>query len=390
MIGQRHLIGGRGVGLVFAYVIPLLCVISSLLIQTKAFRFDTRELQIDSDGNPWIPKRNLTQKFIPGFSLPGRLEKDTFAGSEARKPPSSLVKPGKCEKDDDIGDSSFRANRQAGDSCGKAPLNGFSKGKRKRNRIINGVDQRYGEWPSFARLSIDTGPAGGYGTISCGGTLVSERHVLTAAHCVYVSRGRRAQVARPEGVTVTLGDHVKHRADQFEQSHRARSICVARNYNPADDGSGDDWAVIELARPVRTNDYVQPACMSSKPAQIKGWSSACYVVGSGILSEDRMGNVVDSGTVQKLRVEKTSCRSFGLSDSDRSRFCFANNGRPQGDSCRGDSGGPVLCLNDAKRWQVVGVVSQGPPCYKRPQEPRLGIYVHVTNILSDIQAQCRL
>lgn len=389
MTGQSRPIGGRGVGLAIAYVISLLCVISSLLIQTKAIRFGTRELEIDSDGNPWIPsKRKHTQKFGPEFGPPGWTDNGAFLGSETRKSPSRFTEPGKCKTGGDIGNDTSRANQQAG-GCGTAPLNNIPK-LRKRNRIINGADQNYGEWPSFARLSIDKRVAGGYGTISCGGTLVSERHVLTAAHCVYVTRKWRAQVVRPDGVTVILGDHDKHRTDRFEQLHRARSVCVAQNYKPDDNGSGNDWAIIELERPVKTNDYVSPACMPREPVQIEGRFSTCYVIGSGILSEDRTGHKIDATTVQKLRVEKVSCSPFGLSDSDRSRHCFAHHGEPQGDSCRGDSGGPVLCLNDAKRWLVVGVVSQGPPCYKHPRDPRLGIYVRVMNLLGDIQAQCRI
>ena len=49
--------------------------------------------------------------------------------------------------------------------------------KNPTDRIVGGVEAKKNSWPWIARLSID----GRYG---CGGTIIDEKTILTAGHCV--------------------------------------------------------------------------------------------------------------------------------------------------------------------------------------------------------------
>ena len=52
----------------------------------------------------------------------------------------------------------------------------------RSNRIVGGEDAVRGAWPWYAQLKFN-------GSHSCGGTLVDNKFIVTAAHCVQGSAG---------------------------------------------------------------------------------------------------------------------------------------------------------------------------------------------------------
>ncbi|XP_076284530.1 proclotting enzyme isoform X2 [Lasioglossum baleicum] len=238
---------------------------------------------------------------------------------------------------------------------------GAKNGFQDQKRIVGGHNVEPGEWPWMAALF-------NAGRQFCGGSLIDDKHILTAAHCV--ANMNPWDVAR---LTVRLGDHniktnteIRHIERRVKRVVRHRGFNLRTLYN--------DVALLTLSEPVQFSEQIRPICLPSGSQLYSGKTAT--VIGWGSLRESGPQPAV----LQEVSIpiwSNTECKyKYGAAAPGGIVDSFLCAGRAAKDSCSGDSGGPLM-VNDG-RWTQVGVVSWGIGCGKG-QYP--GVYTRVTHFL---------
>lgn len=144
------------------------------------------------------------------------------------------------------------------------------------NRMVGGQDALEGEWPW--QVSIQRN-----GSHFCGGSLITERWVLTAAHCFSnTSQTFLYQVLLGARQLVRPGPHAVY----------ARVKRVESNPLYQGMASSADVALVELDTPVTFTNYILPVCVPD-PSVVFETGLNCWVTGWGSPSEE--GNGAEPG-----------------------------------------------------------------------------------------------
>jgi len=250
------------------------------------------------------------------------------------------------------------------ETCSRVPY-GTNARDYGRDRIVGGKPADPNEWPWLAALM--TPGEGQY----CGGTLISDTYVLTAAHCVFQYQ--------PNEVKVKLGEYdFRKEGETKDKTFDVQSIKVHELWN--EDTYEHDLAILKLKKRATFNKSIWPIALprskkeyTNTRAFVLGWGTI-YFGGplSDILQEVNL-RIWDNPTC------KTNYEMINRVITDN-MLCA---GEVKKDACQGDSGGPLNCLNlRTGRWELCGVVSWGASCAD-PEFP--GVYTRVTKYLNWIR-----
>ena len=203
--------------------------------------------------------------------------------------------------------------------------------------------------------------------IGCGGSLLSSRTVLTAAHC-------------PNTGWVLIGEHNRSITSGNERWYRIKSKINHPLY-ATETTIDHDFSIITLEEDVEFNEYARPVCLPTDDTQsydrnqvwVSGWGRlASGGIGSNVLME-----------VQKTTMTNTECCSdpnkYSCSSIRDSMICSADKDK---DACQGDSGGPMMTYENGL-YTVIGVVSWGAGC---ANDGYPGVYGRVTSALTWIKS----
>lgn len=223
-------------------------------------------------------------------------------------------------------------------------------------QIVGGEDAEDGEFPWQVQLRSSDST----GSLFCGGSVLNEEWVITAAHCCHGSL--------PRGVHVVAGGILRIEDDEGEEQFSDVSeIIIHEDYQNAD--KGNDICLLHLTTKLEMTDFVQPVTL---PAQMEltPEGTDLIVTGWGTLHS---GDFRLPDKLQKVTVPcvgDTTCNEnynprYHITDS---MICAGVEGK---DSCQGDSGGPMI---DAETKALVGIVSWGIGCAEA-RHP--GVYTEV-------------
>nr|XP_024217648.1 trypsin-1 [Halyomorpha halys] len=233
-------------------------------------------------------------------------------GGEAAPPPPVPIDQSKCQP------------------CGCGLAN-------SKNRIVGGQETKVKEYTWMCLLTYR-------GVFYCGCTLINNKYVLTAGHCVHGIYQRRYDVERKKGAGRPLIDI----DEVLQEAVESRPSTSAR----------------ELAR----------ECVKSFAGETG------IVTGWGVKSPSKYRGSI-SPVLQELKVPimtNDECRESGYERSQITENMLCAGYKEGGkDSCQGDSGGPLV-VKEEDYHMIVGVVSWGQGC-ARPNFP--GVYCRVNRYL---------
>uniref|UniRef100_A0A669DNS1 Coagulation factor VII, like n=1 Tax=Oreochromis niloticus TaxID=8128 RepID=A0A669DNS1_ORENI len=192
---------------------------------------------------------------------------------------------------------------------------------------------------------------------SCGAIILSDRWILTAAHCVYQKPSTMLHI--------TVGEHDIREDEKTEQRRRVLKVVCHEDYNVT--SSDSDLALLKLHRPVKLGRHVVPICL---PARNSTFTQTLETVRNSTVSG--WGRLAQFGStsryLQRLqlpRVPVQECRLHSGLNITKNMICAGFK-----------RGGPD------KTWFLTGVVSWGKGC---GQENMYGVYTKVTNFLDWIE-----
>lgn len=254
--------------------------------------------------------------------------------------------------------SPVQVNSTSSCVCGKA---------NRVSRIVGGTEVDMNEYPWQAALVSRRSSQ-----VFCGGTLINNRYVLTAAHCINNIKAHHTEVL--------LGNHLQKKQDPTEIRVNVKRIIKHPYYN--EKNMDRDLALVELASDLdlaALAPEIRPACLPETPdnkyidvpAVVSGWGTTS--------TGSKQTNDLREAVLQTMTNEECNTM-YGNGEIQPDMLCAASQGK---DSCQGDSGGPLVTEEDGL-FSIIGVVSWGYDCASNEYP---GVYARVTSELDWIKTQ---
>ncbi|XP_066108728.1 serine protease 38 [Saccopteryx bilineata] len=213
-----------------------------------------------------------------------------------------------------------------------------------QGKILEGEDAPEKKWPW--QVSVHYG-----GFHICGGSIISEYWILSAAHCFGRTRNT-------EAFDMYVGLVDLQVAASHTQWFEVNKVILHDTYalhHPI----GGDVALVQLKTRIVFSDSVLPVCIATPDVNLQ--NHTCWATGWGLISPK--GDT--SNYLQEIQVPLipfTLCQLlYGQTSYIQPDMMCAGDLRNMKTVCEGDSGGPLVCEFN-RIWVQIGIVSWGRGC----------------------------
>lgn len=196
----------------------------------------------------------------------------------------------------------------------------------------------------------------------CGGSIINNKYILTAAHCVTEPFSRN--VIDFSGASINVGFNLKSNPGNNQRTYGVRRIAIHPDYS----GIGNDFdiAIIEIDETFTFNDFVQPIELISdhtlfaetvgNEVRVSGW-------GWTIPEEEVLADQLQAVDVPIITNQDTDFQldiSYPIHQELTERMLSTGAvGMDREGACHGDSGGPLVFRQSGQNDIQIGVVSWG-------------------------------
>lgn len=267
-------------------------------------------------------------------------------------------------------------------------------------RVVNGATMTEGEfrerWPFMAAL-VNANARSQFDGQYCGGALVDDQHVVTAAHCLRL--GESVTAAAPS-LRVVVGTRTLDRSSMGRGETAARRVSEVFVHPGFGENEGEgfrnDVAVLRLAQPVAgatplrlvqpDEDAIWGDGLGARVARLAGWGD------TDPLERGDLSNrfPVDLRSAFVPIHHDAHCSSsigggYGTTFERATNLCAGTlqvGSRLGVDACQGDSGGPLVADAADGTPRLVGITSWGEGCAQRT----FGAYSRVASLRSWIDS----
>ncbi|XP_022905883.2 chymotrypsin-2-like [Onthophagus taurus] len=227
--------------------------------------------------------------------------------------------------------------------------------RRKKVRIIEGEVANQKDYPFVVSIIYNNRHI-------CGGSLISERYVLTAAHCTYSGSEPR----NIENILISVGSSKWETGTKYEIS----KSYAHEDYDKAT--TTNDIGLFKTEEDVEFTQNVQPIKLYLNDLP-KESDLECMVIGWGFTSDNgfmvrKASSVLNLVKIKTISIE--SCRKF-YRHIDERNICLTGSSRKG--TCSGDSGGPLFIQVYTELMQI-GLVSFGGDCNNTSPEVHTRIF----------------
>ncbi|RWS11937.1 Clotting factor B-like protein [Dinothrombium tinctorium] len=252
--------------------------------------------------------------------------------------------------------------------------------KPNRYRIVGGTEAYPGEFPWSVAIFEKT--LDGKLVHICGGSILTDRFILTAAHCFSGS-------VNPSNYVIGVGSSFLHKTVK----HEIEKIILHPDYESS--FYYNDIALIETEKPLTFNTLVRPVCLpfnnkiaSGDQVSVAGWGLLNF---EGVKSE--VLNKATLNVIPRKRCNHTYSvhKSRKIPDGITEDFVCAGAPDYSRDACEADSGGPLIKRESTRpspvyqlegKFTQFGIVSFG---YKCAYKGYPGVYTDVSRFLDWIK-----